>query len=95
MSQPKHIAEKTVLLNGRDTSIEMIVRTASGTPVEIDPEGFLTVNRAYEVLLQGAAEGQEIYGLTVGVGWNKDRKMVDAKGALTPDLMEASRSFNE
>ncbi len=73
----------------------MIVRVANGEDVSVSAESLDKVKRAYEVLLQGAKEGQEIYGLTVGVGWNKDRKMVDAKGELTPELMEASREFNE
>ncbi|WP_234854419.1 aromatic amino acid lyase, partial [Sinorhizobium meliloti] len=84
-----------VLLNGRNATPEMIVRVAKGEAVAVDGESLDKVERAYAVLLQGAKEGQEIYGLTVGVGWNKDRKMVDATGELTPELMEASREFNE
>lgn len=84
-----------VLLNGRNATPEMIVRVAKGEAVTVDGESLDKVERAYAVLLQGAKEGQEIYGLTVGVGWNKDRKMVDATGELTPELMEASREFNE
>ncbi|WP_234838066.1 HAL/PAL/TAL family ammonia-lyase [Sinorhizobium meliloti] len=84
-----------VLLNGRNATPEMIVRVAKGEAVAVDGESLDKVERAYAVLLQGAKEGQEIYGLTVGVGWNKDRKMVDATGELTPELMGASREFNE
>ena len=84
-----------VTLNGQEATPEMIVRVAKGEPVTVTRESRDKVARAYDVLLQGAKEGQEIYGLTVGVGWNKDRKMVDAKGELTPELMEASREFNE
>lgn len=84
-----------VTLSGREATPEMIVRVAKGEVVTVTRESRDKVARAYAVLLQGAKEGQEIYGLTVGVGWNKDRKMVDAKGDLTPELMEASREFNE
>lgn len=84
-----------VALNGRDATPKMIVRVANGEAVTVDNDSLDRVARAYAVLLQGAKEGQEIYGLTVGVGWNKDRKMVDATGELTPELMEASREFNE
>lgn len=84
-----------VALNGRDATPEMIVRVAKGETVAVDSASLDKVARAYAILLQGAKEGQEIYGLTVGVGWNKDRKMVDAQGELTPELMEASREFNE
>lgn len=88
-------ATADVALNGRDATPEMIVRVANGEAVAVNGESLDRVARAYAVLLQGAKEGQEIYGLTVGVGWNKDRKMVDAEGELTPELMEASREFNE
>jgi histidine ammonia-lyase len=84
-----------VPLSGQGATPEMIVRVANGEAVTVAPESLEKVARAYEILLQGAKEGQEIYGLTVGVGWNKDRKMVDAAGELTPELMEASREFNE
>lgn len=76
-----------VALNGRDATPEMIVRVANGEAVTVDSDSLDRVARAYAVLLQGAKEGQEIYGLTVGVGWNKDRKMVDA----TDELISALR----
>jgi histidine ammonia-lyase len=88
-------ANADVSLNGQDATPDMIVRVANGEPVTVSAQNLEQVARAYAVLLQGAKEGQEIYGLTVGVGWNKDRKMVDASGELTPELMEASREFNE
>lgn len=84
-----------VALNGRDATPQMIMRVARGEAVTVEKDTLDKVAKAYAVLLQGAKEGQEIYGLTVGVGWNKDRKMVDATGELTPALMEASREFNE
>ncbi len=84
-----------VALNGQNATPEMIVRVAAGEAVKVDSKSLDKVARSYAVLLQGAKEGQEIYGLTVGVGWNKDRKTVDATGELTPELMEASREFNE
>jgi len=36
----------------------------------------------------------KIYGLTVGVGLNKDRAMVDVHGKLTQEVIDASKKFN-
>ncbi|UXS34644.1 histidine ammonia-lyase [Agrobacterium tumefaciens] len=90
-----NVAHAEINLTGHDTTPEMIVRIADGEEVKVCPDDLQRVAQSYAVLLQAAKEGQEIYGLTVGVGWNKDRKMVDASGELTPELMEASREFNE
>ncbi len=35
-----------------------------------------------------------MYGLTTGVGWNKDKDTLKAAEALDPDLMAASQRFN-
>lgn len=52
------------------------------------------VKKAHEILLSAAKDGQKIYGLTVGVGLNKDRSFVDAKGNLDAEVIEASTKFN-
>ena len=46
------------------------------------------------MLLNAAKDGQKIYGLTVGVGLNKDKKFVDAKGNLDAEVIKASTEFN-
>ena len=38
--------------------------------------------------------GREIYGLTVGVGLNKDHKVLSANGELSDEVKAASRRFN-
>ena len=52
------------------------------------------IKKAHEILLSAAKDGQKIYGLTVGVGLNKDRSFVDAKGNLDAEVIEASTKFN-
>jgi histidine ammonia-lyase len=82
-----------VILDGRSATPEAIAAIAQGQPVKIAPEALKRIEQAHRVLLQAASEGQTIYGLTVGVGLNRDRVMVDAQGKLTEEVIEASRRF--
>jgi histidine ammonia-lyase len=84
----------TVTLDGRSVTPEMIVRIAQGEEVDVPAGAKARVEKGHELLLEAAAEGQRIYGLTVGVGLNKDRQMVDAQGKLTPEAIQASTRFN-
>ena len=82
-----------VTLTGHNVTPELIAAIAQGEKVQIAPAAMKHVEKAHKVLVQAAAEGQMIYGLTVGVGLNKDRKFVDAKGELTHEVIDASRAF--
>lgn len=44
--------------------------------------------------MTAAHSGTPVYGLTVGVGLNKDQPIFDAKGNLTPEVIDASKKFN-
>ncbi len=83
-----------VVLDGRTTTPEMIARIADGETVFVPPEALQHVKQGHELVLEAATQGQRIYGLTVGVGLNKDREMVDAQGKLTPEVIAASTRFN-
>src|SRR5579859_6788619 len=83
-----------VTLDGRTATPDAITRIAQGEAVRITPEAHERVRQSHQLLLDAARQGQQIYGLTVGVGENKDREMVDASGQLTPDVIDASRRFN-
>lgn len=87
-------AAADVTLDGRTVTPETITRIAHGEAVRITPEARERVRQSHQLLLDAARQGQQIYGLTVGVGENKDREMVDASGQLTPAVIEASRRFN-
>lgn len=89
---PSAIAD--VALDGRSATPETITRIAQGESVRITPEARERVRQSHQLLLDAARQGQQIYGLTVGVGENKDREMVDASGQLTPEVIDASRRFN-
>ncbi|WP_323121223.1 HAL/PAL/TAL family ammonia-lyase [Burkholderia alba] len=83
-----------VMLDGHSATPDLIARIADGEAVSIAPAARQRVTAAHDVLLEAAAAGQQIYGLTVGVGLNKDRKMVDAHGKLTDEVIDASTRFN-
>lgn len=87
-------ARAEVELDGRHASPESIARIARGETLRIAPAALARVRQSHAVLLAGARAGQKIYGLTVGVGLNKDRDMVDAHGQLSADIVAASRRFN-
>jgi histidine ammonia-lyase len=82
-----------VVLDGHSATPEAIAAIAGGEPVKIAPAAMKQADQAFKVLCKAAGEGQMIYGLTVGVGLNKDRKFVDAKGELTQEVIDASRKF--
>ena len=49
---------------------------------------------SHNLVMTAARQGVEIYGLTVGVGLNKDHKLFDATGELTDVARQASIDFN-
>lgn len=84
----------TVVLDGKNISTQDIVKIANGDKVEIDKSALARVEKSHEILLNAAKDGQKIYGLTVGVGLNKDKSFVNAKGDLSNEVIEASTKFN-
>lgn len=82
-------------LTGQPLSVEQVVAVAVGLqPVAIEPAARLRVAQGFEVVLAAARASMPVYGLTTGVGWNKDRGALVKDGALDPDLLAASRRFN-
>lgn len=83
-----------VVLDGEHTSSFELTQIAKGEKVEIAGSALKRVIKSHNVLLEAAVSGQKIYGLTVGVGLNKDQKMVNAKGGLSKEVIAASTKFN-
>lgn len=52
------------------------------------------MQKSHELLLIAGKNGQAIYGLTQGVGLNKDKKLVDASGNLSDEVIKLSQEFN-
>nr|WP_236775827.1 aromatic amino acid ammonia-lyase [Agrobacterium tumefaciens] len=71
----------------RDDSAKITLTESAGKRIA---EGF-------DLVMEAALQGKAVYGLTVGVGWNKDRPvfaMRDGKRVLDDDLLKLSRAFN-
>lgn len=83
-----------VTLDGHSITPAIIASVADGEAVAISPAATVRVEKAHQVLIEAAQNGQKIYGLTVGVGLNKDRPMVDVHGKLTDEVIAASKKFN-
>ncbi len=88
-------AKESVTLNGRDITAKEINAIAAGATVTIDAKAKKRAEESFNVLLAAAKTGQKIYGFTVGVGWNKDKTFVNAKGELSPELIQSSIDFNK
>jgi histidine ammonia-lyase len=82
-------------LTGQPLGVEQVVAVAAGLqPVSVQPAARVRVTQGFEVVLAAARAGMPVYGLTTGVGWNKDRQALVKNGALDPDLLTASQRFN-
>lgn len=84
----------TVTLDGHSITPQMIANVADGEAVAVAPAAIKRVTMSHKVLIEAAQNGLKIYGLTVGVGLNKDRPMVDVHGKLTQEVIDASKKFN-
>ncbi len=97
-SLEQELLARTVLgnvsINGNMLTTAEVVQVAKGARVELSDEALDRVRRAHDVLLLAASSGHKIYGLTAGVGLNKDQSFVDASGGLTEEVREVSRIFN-
>jgi histidine ammonia-lyase len=88
-------------LDGRSLLPATVV-TASRAPVivTVSPEAWQRVREANTVLLTAAAAGQPIYGLTTGVGANKDQsvnqdgRLFNDEGQPTDEFRTESIAFN-
>lgn len=64
-----------VLLDGKTLTPALIARIADGEPVRIAPDSLAAMRRSHEILIKTAGTEQPVYGLTRGVGLNKDKKV--------------------
>ena len=86
---------RPLLLSGGALSAADVIQVArQRRPVEISPKARARVAATFEVVLAAARAHLPVYGLTTGVGWNKDKDALQGAGILDPDLMTASQRFN-
>lgn len=95
LSEAPTRAAGTITLNGTSLSIEDAGKIAAGeADVTIAPEAVKLLEDSHKLVMASAAQGLAVYGLTVGVGLNKDQKLFTADGKLSPEVLETSRAFN-
>ncbi len=88
----------TVELGGEGLTMEQVVDVARNqADVEVSSAAMDRVDRSFDVVLEAAVQNVPVYGLTVGVGLNKDKpvfKEVGGQRVLSEELLDASRAFN-
>lgn len=93
------LAQEIVLDSNRNLSYDELYKIAYlDAEVTISSNAMQKVKNGFDVVMNAALSGQKVYGLTVGVGWNKDKpifKEVDGKKVLSDELLELSRKFNK
>ncbi len=86
---------RPLVLSGAPLSVTDIMEVArQGRAVEISAAARARVAKTFEIVLAAARAQVPVYGLTTGVGWNKDKNALQTAGALDPDMMAASQRFN-
>lgn len=88
---------KTVILGSKTSPLtpEQIYEVAFGqSQVKISSRALSRVKQAHEIVIQAIRNNQPIYGLTVGVGWNKDKAIFDTGGDSFESLLSQSRQHN-
>lgn len=89
------VQAETVTLDGKSLTIDQAMEIArGGSDVEIDPAARKMLDDTFALVMEAARKGMAVYGLTTGVGLNKDKQLFDANGELTPDVLKASQEFN-
>ncbi|HAG84627.1 MAG TPA: sugar transporter, partial [Cyanobacteria bacterium UBA12227] len=85
----------SLVLNGNNLTPSDVINVAiNGAKVSINEQALERLETAHQLLLLAAKKGQPIYGLTQGVGLNKDQTLVDASGNLSEEVIERSQAFN-
>ncbi|MFT4535824.1 MAG: histidine ammonia-lyase [Saprospiraceae bacterium] len=90
----KRPISKEIILDGQKlTPAEVVSIGQNKAKVSISKSAAKRVDSGYRLLIKAAEAGQKIYGLTVGVGENKDRPVLK-DGKLTKEAIAYSKLFN-
>lgn len=81
------------VLDGNSLTIAQVISVARGAPISIPADVMNRVERSFQLLLEAAKEDKPIYGLTRGVGENKDKTIFQG-GKLDEHARRLSEDFN-
>lgn len=87
-----------ILEPNKDLSFEDLNFVANGGKIELSQKALENINSGFKVLLDAVVEGKSVYGLSVGVGWNKDKPVFDTKNGakvISEELLNLSKNFNK
>jgi histidine ammonia-lyase len=99
-SSPVYANEAAVTLTGHDLTIQDLVRVsmADESNIKITDAAAQRVENGFDVVKKAALQGNPVYGLNVGVGWNKDQPVFkrneNGEKVLNGKLLKVSRKFN-
>jgi histidine ammonia-lyase len=83
--------------SGRLT-VEQVVEVARGqASISVSSDTMERVGRGFDVVLEAARQNVPVYGLTVGVGLNKDKKIFkeeNGQRVISEEVFAVSRQFN-
>jgi histidine ammonia-lyase len=87
-------ARANVALDGHELTLSRVVAVArEGASVSVRKSVMARVQRSYDLLFEAAREDKPIYGLTRGVGENKD-KTIFKGGEIDAEARRLSEQFN-
>lgn len=86
-------------IDGQNLTVGQVVGLArdDSAKITLTESAGKRIAEGFDLVMEAALQGKAVYGLTVGVGWNKDRPvfaMKDGKRVLDDDLLKLSRAFN-
>lgn len=88
-------APTPVMLDGHHLTMADVVAVARDHKrVAITRESVQIVHQSHQLLLRAAELNLAIYGLTRGVGLNKDKKIFESRQKLSPELIKLSQEYN-
>src|SRR5690606_28489113 len=77
---PSMAATTKVVLDGHSLTIDEVLSVSKGeVEVAISPEAMKQVEAGFAVVMEAALQGKPVYGLTTGVGWNKDKSVFEER----------------
>lgn len=92
------VQAQVTLTSARNLNLEQITAVAQQQEkVVLNQSAQDNIKAGFNTVMTAALNNKAVYGLTVGVGWNKDRPVfhdINGKRELAPQLVEMSKAFN-
>ncbi|QIM67556.1 hypothetical protein A4G16_09390 [Mannheimia granulomatis] len=83
----------------RNLTLEQVEQVArKNETVNINDQAWKNIEQGHNVILEAALNNVPVYGLTVGVGWNKDKPIFMEKNGtkvVSDELLAVSKKFNK